>query len=310
VDMSQNNQRKPSFVPQEQIRQQQASQQQKSQEPVVPKELGGLPEETDPNRKSLPVLEVKVLPSKFLPYPKAAKIAYNPYTFGEIKKFSQSKFSPRGKYEFILEGIKTNFDKMLLTFSDFLYLALLRKISSLGNSKFQVIYLCEECGFRNEALFNINEIDFKDLEVPELPLVVDIAGTEMHFSPLTIGAYFDLIDKNLFADQMAVYAKQCINLPYDQAFKLVYSASADDGVVLEEIDKMVYHSIAPKKIKCNNTERKMSELDGEGKEIEVVRPCDHENSIEIDSPEVVVLPFRPDRESIKSRISFGVKGKS
>ena len=306
--MSQNNNpRKPAFVPQEQLRQQQM--QQKLQEPVVPKPLGGLPEETDPNRKALPVIEVSVLPSKFLPYPEAAKVAYNPYTFGEIKKFAQSKFSPRSKYEFILEGVKTNFDKMLLTFSDFLFLALLRKISSLGNSKFQVTFICEECGFRNEVILNINEIDFKDLEVPGLPLVVEIAGTEMHFSPLSIGAYFDLIDKNLFADQMAVYAKQCTNLPYEQAHKLIYAASSDDGVVLEEIDKMVYHSIAPKLLKCKNLERKVMEPGEDGTDVEVIKPCEHENSIEIDSPEVVVQPFRPDRESIKSRISFGVKAK-
>ena len=41
----------------------------------------------------LPTVNVNDLPSKFKPYPQGVEISYTPYTFGELKKFSQSKLS-------------------------------------------------------------------------------------------------------------------------------------------------------------------------------------------------------------------------
>lgn len=261
----------------------------------------------------LPVIEANEIPSQFIPYPNGARIAYRPYTFGEVKKFNQSKMSIVGRFEFILDGIECSFDKKLLTLSDFLFLALLRKISSVGNSKFQFTYLCSECGHKNTEVMELNKIDFHDLDIPGCPIIFDIGGRELHFVPMQIGSYLDLLTNNLKEDPVAVFAKQVINMPYEEAYKIIYSASDEEGSLIGEMDKMVFHGIKPVEVMCQNLERVFIEEDEAnstdefkaGKEVK--KPCEHISNIMIDSPEVLVSPFRLSNESVKSRIRFGSK---
>lgn len=79
-----------------------------------------------------PEIEVKELPSKFLPYPKGTKITYRPYLFGEVKKFNQGQQSTSQAWALIASGIKCSFDVNELTLSDLRYIGLLRKISTFG----------------------------------------------------------------------------------------------------------------------------------------------------------------------------------
>ncbi len=65
---------------------------------------------------------------------------------------------------------------------------------------------------------------------------------------------------------------------------------------------MLYHAIDTKKVICSNKE--YIEYVGEGEKEKDPIPCGYENFLEIDSPEVIIQPFRPDRESVKGRIRF------
>ena len=89
----------------------------------------------------MPLVEVTQLPSGFIAYPEGVKISYRPYVFGEIKKFNQSNMSKLNAYELAMQGVVVEgMPKDDITFADMLYIALLRKISSLGDTSFSVSF--------------------------------------------------------------------------------------------------------------------------------------------------------------------------
>jgi hypothetical protein len=72
---------------------------------------------------------------------------------------------------------------------------------------------------------------------------------------------------------------------------------------LEEIDKLLYHGVKPIQLTCKNNIEVDDVNTGEHKLI----PCGNKFTVEADTPEVFVKPFREDGEPIRNRISFGNK---
>ena len=69
----------------------------------------------------------------FKPYPKGVKISYRPFTFGEIKQYSQSVFDPSSKFKWLLQGIEVEgMNKEDLTVCDFTYITLLRNLNTFS----------------------------------------------------------------------------------------------------------------------------------------------------------------------------------
>lgn len=237
---------------------------------------------------SIHVPEIKVepinLPSKCLPYPPGVIIKYKPYTYGEILKFNQSKLGKAGNIEFILEGVITEgIKKTELALLDFLFISILRRISSFESDQYTVTFDCNNCGKSNRVSQNISKIEFDDLNVESLPIVLDTEYGELHFKPITVAQHLDLL-KSGIDDSIAVYAKQIINKPYDEAYKIIYNATGDLKEDLETLDKLLYFGPKPLECKCNS--------------------CKFINTVAIDNPEVVVEPFRDSKGPVGSRIRF------
>lgn len=237
------------------------------------------------------------LPSQGLAYPKGFELIYRPYTFGEIQKINQSKLSNKQKLTFVLEGIKTSFDKELLTLSDLSYIALLRKISTLGGHKVNVTFKCGKCRQEiTEAIdFGTSQsiIEFQDILAPELPICITFSNNkEYKFKPITFKSFSKILEEGLEHDTIALIAHQCINPhQYDELYKVIENSTYEDQILLEELDKYLEHNIKPIKITCKNV------VGGQA--------CHHVNSVELSGGEALLLPFRESKKSPSSRIRFG-----
>lgn len=242
----------------------------------------------------LPEINLKPseLPSKGLAYPKGSEITYRPYTFGEIQKISQSKFNHKQKLGFILEGIHCSFEKENLTLSDLSYIALLRKISTIGGHKANVSFKCQSCLHPCTEVIDFgtseSKIEFHDISAPELPIIITFSNNkEYSFKPLTFKSFTKIIEQNLENDTIALISHQCIDGNYKELYKFIENATYEDQLLLEELDKLLEHNIKPVGISC--------------------KKCNFENKIELSGGDALLLPFREHKESTSSRIRFGSK---
>ena len=208
----------------------------------------------------LPSINIKVedLPSKGLFYPSDASIKYYPYTFEEVKLFSQSKMESKDRFDFVLTGIETNFDKYKLTVSDFMYLGILRNISTLETKKLSITYYCSSCEKENNIVEEINNFDFDELNDIKVPYIKEFSFGKYEFMPLTVEMTMELIDQNLYNDEFAIASIQTImdlsdkgaSEKFIDTYNKFKYAKLEDGVVFEEIIKDLYHSISSKKFIC------------------------------------------------------------
>lgn len=234
-------------------------------------------------------LSSKDLPSRMMPYPEGSTISYRPYQFSEVKKLSQSKLSREEQVALILGGIITSFPKEDLSYSDFLYISLLRKLSTLGAQKFQVMFQCPECGHAVNSLLSLQDVEFEDLSIPSLPVTVDFSFGSIQFSVLTVGGYLQLLQKKQEEDTVACLARMA-RAPFDQVYPKIAQSTGEDSRLLEEIDHLLYHGVKDRVVVCARKEPFV---------------CGHEFSVSVDGGmEVLLIPFRGDSESLKSRIRF------
>ena len=138
----------------------------------------------DGNTRFLPEINLKVkeLPSKSLPYPDNCEIKYRPYAYGEVKKISQSSMSMKEVYRTLLDGVEcSNFDKFDLTLPDALFIGVLRKISTLGVTDVYIPYKCTKCNGTGKHIIKTDNLEFLDLEIPDLPVVAQLTNGEFEF---------------------------------------------------------------------------------------------------------------------------------
>jgi len=242
---------------------------------------------------------VKKLPSKGLSYPANVEIRYRPYAYGEVKQISQSKMSEKDLYGFIMDGIDiTGMDKGELTLGDAMYLAVYRKVSTLGTNKITVKYKCGGCSKESSTNFETREIKPKFIEAPRLPMKIELetAPKPLSFKPLTIGQYFEVQDKirlntNLDMD-MALIAFMADG-DFEEIYDILYNLTSQNDIgTLKEIDRYLNHGLDSIKGQCTNPDEKGT-------------PCGHVTDIELDGGQALLLPFREDEEPTRSRISFG-----
>lgn len=241
----------------------------------------------------IPQISVKAseLPSKGIAYPPNSVIQYRPYTFGEIKKVSQSKLDVKSSFDFVLKGIETPFDSMLLTVGDFFYLGLLRRLSTLGSDKMIIPYQCNGCKKISKHITETTNIEFDDISAPELPIIAEFGDSEIEFNPLTLGGLYELVTIDKHSDEIALLAKQC-KMPFDDAYKFIYDANPEESLLINEVDKLLYHSVKELVFECKE-------------ELANGKVCKHENTIELDGGQALIMPFREREEPIRSKIHFG-----
>lgn len=237
----------------------------------------------------LPEIEVKVLPSGFKAYQEGASVKYKPYTYGEIVKFNQSKISRIERFNIVLNGIMTNFDKLELTYADYRYIALLRRISTFGSTKFVSEFSCPTCGGNNKLHLSSENIEFEDIQAPDLPAIITVNGKEVHFSPITLRGYTELEnDEDGHLEDRAM-ARQVTNMSYEEALPLIQQATGKDLINIQQVDEYLYHGVKPEIVTC------------------ATPACNQKIRVQVDKEDdVYVYPFREDQDSEGNAIRFGV----
>jgi hypothetical protein len=222
-------------------------------------------QKTDKNSLYLPTTK---LPSDFKPYPKGVRVTYRRYGWMEVKYLSQdpSVIPDIDKYTMALNGIQViGMDKEDLTISDFLYLELMRKISTLNPPYFEMSYICPSCKQMSVMTLEPSQISFADFTPPALPVKATLSFGVMEFMPLTIGKHRKLLDikvPELFAS-LSIMAMCCTSHPYEEAYRLLIEAcNIQDIAVIEEVDKILDHGLEPVKNICNNQIATYNEVDG------------------------------------------------
>jgi len=242
-------------------------------------------------------------PSRSLAYAPGAEMQYRPYTFGEVKRLNQTKsLSTKQKFKEILKGVECNFHDMDITVGDALYVALLRKISTLGSTKVILKYKCGKCQKVGSHQMNTQDLEFDDMlkgysdDEAELPIVAEFSWGETSFMPCTLQDYYLLIDQDKENDEIALMAVQS-DMEFHEAYeKFDKITDFEDARILDEVDKLLYHALTPVKFKCRN---KLSDDS----------LCENTITIELDGGQALVLPFREREVNVKGRIRFGKKTK-
>jgi len=238
--------------------------------------------------KFLPEVEIKNLPSKKLSYPEATRIYYNPYTLGDLQKINNSNMDAVQLYEYLLQGVRsTGMDKNELTFYDVVYIGWLRKIASLGTPLFQMQAFCPNCDLKNSRTLELKDMDFEDTEVPKMPIRIRIKEVEVSFKFLTIRDYLDILKLDKVKDVIYVFAKHVDNLPFGEAYNLIYSLVGDDIEKVEYINKLLYHGLSKIPFKCSDCDFEY-----------LVNPANYAEA-------EITRPFRGQEYDIRNEISFG-----
>ena len=240
-------------------------------------------------------IRIDELPSGFKPYPDGVSLWYRTYTFDEVDEFNETaqhwSEDLVGGLEFLAKGVEAQgMEKEDLTVQDILYIGLLRKLSTFGTQEFSVHVDHPEDGSRHVVVFSLGDVEFDDLDVPDLPVVVDTREGPLHFSPLTLRGYAQTADKEK-PNSRQVLAAQCVNLEYGEARKIIGDSTGEDMLALMEADRLLKHGVKP--------------LDAvysleDGKEVR--------RSVVLSNPRTLVYPFRGKEVPLANAIRFGVHG--
>lgn len=239
-------------------------------------------------------VDLKKLPSKGITYPEGATISFRTYGYGEIKKISGSNLSEKEAFAIVLSGINTTFDKNNITFGDFMYLALFRKIATLGTAKFQVPYKSPINNTTMLHMMSVEDLEIEDLNVPSLPVKLTFNdGKTFNFGPLTVGDVLRLLEKNKLKDATSLMAAQVRNIAFDEAHEYLHSVTnADDVFNLGEVERLLAHNIKPIKVQCTEKDKNDREVT-------------NTVTIRLEGRQALLLPFREEGVPSRSGISFG-----
>ena len=282
-------------------------------------------------RPTSAMIQVTEIPSAFVPYPEGTKIWYRPYTYRELDTFNDSKLDHiqslrRTGSGFYAEGM----DVQDLTLPDYMYLGLLRRISSLGTSTFTVSPRREDGSVIVTKTYGLDVLQFDDLEAPELPVNIRVGGKVMQFVPLTMRLYEELANLGtrlsteydravavakrkgeelvisdddehmrlckeaagdpLEENERALLAAECTNLPFEEAWKLICDATGEEMVLLHRVDDILFHGVMPLEVKFLNKETRQEDS----------------ISVRLDHPQTLVFPFRKPQDTEESAVWFGV----
>lgn len=251
----------------------------------------------------LPKIEVDLalLPSRGLSYPTGSTITYRTYMHGEVREISTSTIGIDNTLKIAMKGVEASFGVDSLTLQDALYIAIMRKISTLNTIKLEVPFVCSKCEETQKMVFTEKDIEFKDIseEIKSLPFYITLADQELQIGPMTVKEYKDLKNgkysdtiKGGEVDKVAAQAIMVKNLPFEKSYKLLYELTKKEDIQLvADVDKAMFHDLKPLKAICKNEVRGTS--------------CKTQNSIKLGGRDALISPFRDSERTIGTRIRFG-----
>ncbi len=250
------------------------------------------------DRTTLNGVQVKELPSGGTLYGKGAEIFFTPLSFGDMKFLAGSTLTNKESLIFFLSKIQTSFDKMDLTYFDFHYITVLIKLSTFGESNFKIMFECPKCKKDSESSFNTGDLVFEDLKV-ELPAIVTSKfGNDYKFSPMKVGKYLDIIERDLISDKDVYMANQMIDKKFDEALYIIQNElNGMDVHLIESVDVMFYHGVEDLILKCSN------KIKGDN---DVEEVCGYSSAMPFFSLPNFVSPVDTNKKSFGDRIRYGV----
>lgn len=235
-----------------------------------------------------PIISLKVadLPSRGLAYPDA-RLTYSPYSYAEVADFNESVASEADKQKMISAGIEFSEGIEKMSYNDFMYVALLRRLSSFGTSTYKVQTRCPHCSTMHTQTFTT--VGFDDIQAEALPLILTLeSGKELHFNVLTVENFWALDKSGELDNSSAILARCVTNVEYEEAYDLISNSTGVDSGNLFLVDKYLYHGISKVPAECK--------AEGCGKKFDI----DLNNT-----KESVIYPFRESSGSNPGRIRFG-----
>ena len=234
-----------------------------------------------------PLIEIKELPSGFKPYPKNSKVFYKPITLKELDILNSGSLNIEQGYQFLLDSIVTQgFDKNELAYFDVVYIGIQRKLTAFGDIKGKYELICPKCGQTIEYEFEYTSLEFKELQVDELPIKLKLNNEELHFSVLNIKDFLQIEDVDKIID---VYARMVKNKSYEEAHKIIENLTGKEAKAILYLAEILDYGIKPLDIICKNKIEKEIMDDKNNKKI-ITEECNEHFKKEIASPFEVTFP--------------------
>ena len=230
--------------------------------------------------------DITEVPSGGIAYPENWKISITPYSFGDVLNLTRAMETGVNALDKILSGVKCNFDKDLFLPADIIYLGIYRKLVSTKHSKIEFKVECPVCMKENKKVVDLEELKFKEIEIPKLPVRAELSAGTLEFMPINLKQY-KMVMKRFNGESSWLLAHSVQNMDAAQAREIILSAIDIDKEILDEVAVLLDFGLEPIKFECQD------------------EFCDNEISVQLENPETVVFPFREDGKSAKDRIKFG-----
>jgi hypothetical protein len=218
--------------------------------------------------------KVSSLPSEFKCYPEGVEVRYSNYEFDDFEIINNDLVDLYDRYAQMLKGIVTKgMSKQSLTFGDFLFISVQRKLNAFGAKTFKIPYWCPHCKQDGEYTFSLEDIAFEGLKYA-MPLKVrfySYPDEEYLFQPHTIGDVLMMLENEVYyqytedgvlvqdvqgnpiQDVKSVLASSCVNLDFNTAYQRIASISDyRDYETLTQLSSILYHGLSPFEFTCQN----------------------------------------------------------
>jgi hypothetical protein len=242
--------------------------------------------------------EVKVLPSGFGFYPKGTQVRFSPMTTKEVETLNESDLTSELVFKSALVGIETTkISPRDLTFSDFTFISLQRRLYSQTEIRCTLDTLCPSCGTKVSEEFDFNEIEFEEPKDNRLQSCV-LCGYKVEVGPLTVGNMLDMLESERGVNTIDTLA-YCIKKIYvpdsnvievepeellPLAKEIISNTWGEDREILNYIDNLQTHGIKPRKISCRN------------------KACGHTWEEELGTADALIFPSSGHSQSIRDKV--------
>ena len=194
------------------------------------------------------LIEVTEVPSGFKGYPKGTKIYYKPIDLDEMETLNSGNPDINRNIAYILNAIKCNtLDSADLYYWDVIYIGVKRLLTALGGTTGTLPGVCPKCRTIVYKKFNYTDINFKTLDIPDLPMKMEIGGKQIEFGLTTMKEFLSLPSDG---GEMAVYATYIKNLKESEKLPFVKGLMGIDIKKIRFVDKQLDYGITPFKVKC------------------------------------------------------------
>jgi hypothetical protein len=256
----------------------------------------------------LPFYDIESIPSGFMGYPKGTKISVRPFSFGEQLNLQKVGTQGRDLFKSILDGVKCSIPKTDLTPQDVMYLGVYRKLISTKHDKITVETTCPSCAAVNKTPFTLKQLVFKTPQFTKVPIEVELSNHIVHFGLLSVKKFTDCVnnhngeplamlaaqatlimekDDDIEREKWKIHANDGSDKFYNLARKVIGSSIDFDKEILDEASAILEdYGLKPLDIICED------------------EFCKHEYEVTLEDKGVLVYPFRDNKESARSRITF------